>query len=335
MNRNRFLDLYATYLWPVMRRVVKKPRRCKKCILSEKYAPLKDGLCPECSAAQTVAAPDLEVSDETRAKFDETIKKYVNRNGGRYNAVLLLSGGKDSAYLLDRMRSDYPQLRILCVTVNNGFMSPLAIDSARFVAEKLKTDWLVSNADIEEFAAVLRRSFLELNGRGCYGVVDFADGDLIFKIGAKVASDMGIPLVLGGLSWVQVQRIVGEDDFELVQPSAPHFVFPLAVWRTNEQTIRQIVRSSNLLPQGSDSPMVSNSSLIVSMAVVDILNLGYSSFEPEFAQLVREGKSDRKTWLHLFELLEFATTRGFLDEELSEALRKMNLSRSDVVRSRV
>jgi hypothetical protein len=68
------------------------------------------------------------------------------------------------------------------------------------------------------------------------------------------------------------------------------------------------------------------------MSVVDILNNGYCSFEPEFAQLVREGKADRKTWLHIFELLEFATRRGLLAKDTREGLRKLNLSLSDVVR---
>lgn len=30
------------------------------------------------------------------------------------------------------------------------------------------------------------------------------------------------------------------------------------------------------------------------MSVVDVLNNGYCSFEPEFAQLVREGKTEKK-----------------------------------------
>jgi nucleoside-diphosphate-sugar epimerase len=66
MNRNRFLDLYATYLWPVMRRVVKKPRRCKKCILSEKYAPLKMDDAPAVSFCEQRKAKE-ELGYESRS----------------------------------------------------------------------------------------------------------------------------------------------------------------------------------------------------------------------------------------------------------------------------
>ena len=108
-------------------------------------------------------------------------------------------------------------------------------------------------------------------------------------------------------------------------------VFPLAVWRINEQEIRSIVRTLKLLLPGSDSPLVSNNALITAMSVIDILNNGYCSFEPEFAQLVREGKTDRKTWLHTVELLEFATRKGFLAKDVNAGLGKLGLTLAEVV----
>ena len=107
-------------------------------------------------------------------------------------------------------------------------------------------------------------------------------------------------------------------------------VFPLAVWRINEQEIRSIVRTLKLLLPGSDSPLVSNNALITAMSVIDVLNNGYCSFEPEFAQLVREGKTDRKTWLHTFELLEFATRKGFLAKDVNTGLGKLGITLADV-----
>ena len=55
-----------------------------------------------------------------RARLERTIRSAIGDD--RYHVVLLLSGGKDSAYLLWRMRAEYPELRILCVTINNGFI---------------------------------------------------------------------------------------------------------------------------------------------------------------------------------------------------------------------
>lgn len=221
-----------------------------------------------------------------KTRFDQTIRAHIR--GARYDAILLLSGGKDSAYILDRMRREYPDLRILCLIVNNGQMSPVALKNAEHTTRKLNVDLLVVNRFVDEFVRTLREAFLNLNGRGAYGVVDRADGELIFKIGREIAADLGIGLLIGGLSWVQAQRILGTDDFEQTMGPAPRMILPLVVWRTDEQDIRRVVRERELVLPGNDSPLVSNHQLVVAMAVADVLNLGYSSFEPEFAQLVRE-----------------------------------------------
>lgn len=332
MNTNRLFELYATYAWPVVRHVVGLSRRCRRCILSERHGPLDDGLCAECAAfgSPSAESPAPEVSAETRARFAATLRDLVR--GGGYHALVLLSGGKDSAYLLHRLATEHPALNVLCLTVNNGFMSPSAVENARLAAARLKRDWLLSNAHVDRFAAALRQAFLGLNGRGSAGVVDFTDGSLLFEVGQRTAQELGIPVVLSGLSWVQVQRIVGQDDFELKRPGEPTQLFPLSVWRPDERDIRRTVLSEGLMHPGTDSPLVSNSTLILAMNVVDVLNRGYSSFEPELAQLVREGKADRKSWLHVFELLEFATRRGLLEKDARASLAQLGLTLADVVK---
>jgi hypothetical protein len=269
------------------------------------------------------------VTAEVAQQFAQLVTAHINAEP--YHAALLLSGGKDSAYILHRMQQAFPDLRMLCVCVNNGFMSPVALKNVTHVAEKLGVDLLVVNSCKQRFARVLRQAFLDLKGRGSYGVVDKADGDLIFEIGRQVALDRKIPLMLGGLSWVQLEKIFGTKDFTLAQQEGVLSIFLLAVWRTNEQEIRSIVRTLKLLLPGSDSPIVSNNALITATSVIDVLNRGYCSFEPEFAQLVREGKTDRKTWLHTFELLEFATRKGFLARDVNTALGKLGLTLADVV----
>jgi hypothetical protein len=333
MNTNKLFERLAANVWPVVRLMVKRSRRCSRCILSDRHGPLIDGVCAECRemSAHAAAPSRFECPPEMKRDYDQVIRSHIDDRP--YHAALLLSGGKDSAYMLARLRDDYPQLRLLSIVVNNGFMSPTAIAGARHVSEKLQVDLLIVNERIAEFQHTLRAAFLDLNGRGSYGVIDHADGSMIFKTGMDVAAEMGIPLVLGGLSWVQVQRILGKDDFQQRDPGKPLTVFPLAVWRTGEQEIRAIVRDRGLLPKGSDSPLVSNSTLILAMSIIDVLNIGYSSFEPEFAQLVREGKSDRKNWLYLFEMLEFATRRGLLAKDLNETLGRLQLSLADVIRT--
>lgn len=330
MNTQRIFELSAKQIWPFVRHFVKLSKRCRRCILSEKYTELHDGVCKYCAKKVDADQSTPEVSKEMISRFDQRIRAQINDN--KYHALLLLSGGKDSAYILYRLKKEYPQLRVLCVVVNNGFMSSTAINGARFAAEKMKSDLMIVNAHVDEFAEKFRQAFLELNGRGSYGVIDFVDGDFIFDIGQRIAKQMNISVVLGGVSWVQAKIILGETDFEQDKGSGVRVVFPLVVWRIGEKEIRASVRAEGLLPAGTESPITSNSSLITAMSVIDILNSGYSSFEPEFAQLIREKKADRKTWLYLFELLEFASQKGFLNKDLNASLVKLNLKITDIVK---
>lgn len=331
ISKNKILEFYAENIWPFVRHFVPISKRCKKCILSEKFGPLKNGLCEFCSNPLSKEnQSENEVTSELKHQLDATLRSAAQGDG--YHAALLLSGGKDSAYILKRMRTEYPDLKILCLFIENGFSSPVALENARAVAEKTQTDLLIVNSHIERFKKAFRKAFLELNGRGSYGVIDYADGSLIFEIGSRKAQEFGIPLVIGGLSWVQVQIILGVRHFEIREEGQPKIIHPLYVWRTNEQEIKRFVKSEGLIPPGNESPIVSNNALILTMSAIDVLNLGYCSFEPEFAQLIREGKTDRKPWLHAFELLEFATLKGLLKKDISQALKKLDLTLEEVIR---
>jgi hypothetical protein len=133
---------------------------------------------------------------------------------------------------------------------------------------------------------------------------------------------------------MQVKQIIKTDGYIQENLNCPPTLFPLAVWRTNEQEIRDYVRKKELLIKGSDNPIVSNNDLIITMSAIDVLNNGYCSFEPEFAQMIREGKTDRKVWLHNFELLEYATTRGFLTGDIKKTLAKLNLKLEEIIKKK-
>lgn len=332
MNKNQFLEFISTYWWPFARNFVRKSQRCKICILSDKCVKITSGICESCqqyqSSAQT-APIEIEAPPEMNIQFDQVLKSI--QHDKKYHVLLMLSGGKDSAYILDRLKLEYPQLRILCLFVNNGFSSTFATKNAVYVSEKLNTDLVMSNDEVPNFYKIFRDAFLNLNGQGSSGVIDFADGSKIFEIGNQVAKDFDIPYIIGGLSWAQITQILKIKTFIQESPSGPATLYPLAVWRPNEQEIRDYVRRKELLIKGSDNPIVSNNDLIVSMCAIDVLNSGYCSFEPEFALMIREGKTDRKVWLHNFELLEYAATRGFLTGDINKTLAKLNLKLSDVV----
>ena len=127
------LEFYAHYIWPAQRLVAKVSRRCSRCILSEKCSPLQDGVCEHCRATKTEHRTDITETAETVVglnEFSQEVEAQIGKGRSRYDALLLLSGGKDSAYVLHKMRTTFPTLRILCLTVDNGFMNTTDVISA-------------------------------------------------------------------------------------------------------------------------------------------------------------------------------------------------------------
>lgn len=331
MNTKKLFDVYARCLWPIHRKFVRcLSKRCKKCIISELEEELVDGVCLSCRTDEGVREEEPGVDYNVVASFEREISYAVSDK--QYDVSLMLSGGKDSAYILHRLRTDFPDLKIVCILVNNGFMSPVALENANQAAAVCDADLIVVNSFVPEFKRILRQAFLDLNGTGGYGIIDFADGSTVYRAGEEITRAMNIPILLGGLSWFQVEHILGVKDYKQIKDEGHMHMFPLYAWRVPEQEIRKYVVDNGLIPHGQDSPIVSNSDLILAMGVIDILNLGYSSFEKEFAAMVRTGTADRKFWLRLFELLEYGTKKGYLNRDVKKILSKLDLVIDDIVK---
>jgi hypothetical protein len=372
IRRARLFQYYARYLWHFHRRLVKKHlhKRCRQCVISEAYAPLNaDGLCAACRAVgpESHRAPAGNPADIGAAELDALLRRHQGQAAGPYDALVMLSGGKDSAFLLHELHSRSPGLRLLALTIDNSFMSPVALENARRSAGKLDVDHVI----LRPAPALYRKSFrlactLQEAGKGCFETVDRIDADLGFSIAKIHAAANRIPLVVSGLSWAQVERLFKVQSFEVPQDQAlakvhatlgkslaeiyepaelkywwdpgmfpkeawPRFLHPFYVWRHAEQEIQDQVVRRGLIEEGNDSPLLTNNVIIPLMIVVDYLRLGYASFEPEFAQLVREGKADRRTWQYVFEMLEYAARTGWLlDGEIDKIARRLDVSRADI-----
>ena len=98
-----------------------------------------------------------------------------------------------------------------------------------------------------------------------------------------------------------------------------------------EEFIKAEVLRLGLMPRGDESPLITNHRLIPLMCIVDMIQFGFASFEPEFARNVRKGKSDRMTWIHMFEMFEYsAKTSSMLSSAIDEVLDRLKLTREDV-----
>jgi hypothetical protein len=133
---------FVTLQWPHKRSEVADQLavRCERCILSERYTTIRAGLCDVCQSeeagTQATAPQPAEIAAMER-DFTEILNAWQGRAAGRYDALVLFSGGKDSAYLLYRLRADFPELRLLAVTVDNGFFSQIAMANCRHILDRI------------------------------------------------------------------------------------------------------------------------------------------------------------------------------------------------------
>jgi hypothetical protein len=242
-----------------------------------------------------------------------------NMHGFRYDAVLFLSGGKDSCYTLHRIRKTYPRLRILSVFVENGYSSTWALANAQHVATLTETDFFVINNQQATFKEALRDALIHPSSQGCYATIDYIDGSKIFELAQQLAESLNIKWCISGLSGSQLELIAGITDNFVIDD----MICPLAVWQPTDDEILAYVRQYKLMYVKSLNAIVSNSQLVTAMLVLDVRQLGYSSFAPEFAKQARIGKLNISYWRNIFEFSEFLARHGLLDHELERILKTL------------
>jgi hypothetical protein len=78
-------------------------------------------------------------------------------------------------------------------------------------------------------------------------------------------------------------------------------------------------------------PLVTNHTLIPLLGMVDVWKIGCSTYEPEFSQMIREGRAEKGHWRNMFEMVEYSAKTGkFVKETVREGLRRLDLKPSDV-----
>jgi len=227
ITRARRFRFYAEHLWrfhrPFIRRHLRQ--RCAICIVSEAYSPLENGVCAECRALANSPRPTEPVAEQKiaplAAELDALLTKSQGAGAGAYDALVMLSGGKDSAFLLHLLRQRYSNLRLLALTIDNSFMSPVALDNARRTVDVLDIDHITLRPPKSLYVKSFRLACtLREEGKGCFETVDRIDADLGFSLAKIHATVNDIPLLVSGLSWAQVERLFDVRSFEIPRERA-------------------------------------------------------------------------------------------------------------------
>ena len=95
---------------------------CRRCILPDNYPGIEfdgGGVCSYCASYRKLQPPPSKEQELIR------LVEKARRNKGRYQAIVPISGGKDSAYALYMARKQF-DLRVLAINFDNGFRSASA-----------------------------------------------------------------------------------------------------------------------------------------------------------------------------------------------------------------
>ncbi|RDU22704.1 adenine nucleotide alpha hydrolase family protein [Anaerosacchariphilus polymeriproducens] len=177
-------------------------RKCKKCGLPVTFKGIhidKNGVCNYCNFFEEKKVKILNYQNLEKDFLEEleNAKKQAQKNGSDYDCLVGLSGGKDSTYIIYKLKNDYG-MRVLAYTFDNGFSTDYARNNIKNALEKLDVDYMSVSMKESE----LRRyytAFMKLMHNFCSVCFHF-----MHYYSHKIAYEKKIPLIVNGRTIGQI-----------------------------------------------------------------------------------------------------------------------------------
>ena len=188
---------------------------CKKCVLTEHFPNIKIDEMGICNYCKTYDHFKNRIEDvETNHKlFLKRIEQIKGKN--EYDCLVGISGGKDSSYILDRLKNHY-KLNVLGYTFDNGYMTNYAKDNIKTILEKIDVDYFTYKPNWD-FQKTFYKKMLELTGIPCK-----ACSLGMYGTSFKFAFEKNIPLVMHGRSPAQMFRELTSESTDPFVPFIQH-----------------------------------------------------------------------------------------------------------------
>jgi amino acid adenylation domain-containing protein len=165
---------------------------CRRCGLSSRYPGVQfdeTGLCSLCRAYDGYKDRAAQYF-KPLTEFEAIVERIKARATGQYDVLALLSGGKDSTYMLYRLVQ--MGLRVITFTLDNGYISQFAKDNIRRVTEALGVDHV--------YGATPSMNAIFLDSLNQFANVCNGCFKTIYTLAAQLAREKGITTIVTGLS---------------------------------------------------------------------------------------------------------------------------------------
>lgn len=132
---------------------IKRLRRCTRCLLPETFPGISydvQGVCSVCHAYQPI-----QIAGE--AKMKEELKKTKSANEHDYDALVLLSGGRDSCYTIHYLVKELG-MKVVAYTYDWGMVTDLARRNIQRMCSKLEVEHILISANIARKRQNIRKN---------------------------------------------------------------------------------------------------------------------------------------------------------------------------------
>lgn len=339
---------------------------CKKCLLPAKVTGADIDFAGVCAFCGRPVNDDTDMRNQFFLSRKAELEKILAdcRDRGSYDALVCLSGGKDSLFLLYQLKVEY-KLKVLAFTTDVNIPG-IAWKNIRRTIKKLDIDHLVYRPSERFYQKLFRYLLMNQEERGAVYTISYVYAPLFEGDALRVATEKRIPLVLAGYSPGQPEpermefefsrKLITNTDWtppglresgkfsaeELarfwnphrfpVNTQFPRYLAPLHVWDYDQDEMIRKVHDLGLVERRSHgNPIYSNYPINWLLMYSDLKHFGYNPYAPEFSALIRQGKANRMYWRFMAPLVNLMIKHQLLlGRNVAHQMRWLELNESDL-----
>jgi len=341
-------------------------RSCRNCLLPEAVPGAEldaSGLCRPC---REYKPQDKAASEAVRRLREADLEAALEaaRGRGSFDCLVPLSGGKDSVYLIHKLKVERG-LRVLAYTTDID-IGEVAWGNIRRAVDKLDVEHVVYRPPMDFYRRLFRWLLMNQEARGAVHTISYVYAPLFEGNALRLAMEKDIPLVLAGYSPGQPvaermeyefpRKAISEVDWtppELVasgefdEPDLgrfwnpkhyapgtrfPRYLAPYHAWHYDQdETMKKVVELGLIGSTKHASPVFSNYPINWLLMYSDLKNFGYNPYAPEFSALIREGKANKQYWKLMGKVVDFITLhKVYLGRHVAKHMQWLDLRDEDL-----